>query len=342
MKNKQCKSITARGLMFALVATAWSAQQAHAQERLPLVTFYSASLQDYHTTALPSWTCQYYQACPSHPDIQPIALQGHVYNPNLPQPPNTVPLFHWWSGTHGDNHLTTDTAWGTTVGDRHVERGGEYVLVRIEGYIPASYSLGHIRMYGYRNIATMDHVPLATWRQGPPAGYEQLRYEGALLPPESAALDRCLSNMPHNSIDPVAWQARGNYIDTWGEPAGLFNNDVMKFTAPADRYRIDYWGHEYPVRGYPWSSATSGFPRPGLPPYAMLARITSGRVFVYGRGWFEPYNWFQALGDDYAYPGACILYEESNGLPADIQVSYNDPVLSDNGGWANVRIKQWW
>ena len=334
-----------------------AAQPAHAAgpERVPLVSFHSPSRGDFITTSGTSWTCHYFNRCPGRLtlDYRVVGLQGHVYNPNNPQPAGTKALYHWSSANRGDNFLTTDPGWAGSIGDRRWHGGADYVLFRVEGYVKSttatSGSSGH-GLYSYWNSAVADNAALATWRTtnrpyrpSPPANYAQYRYEGELLPPppeESSSLRRCPSHRPDHT-DPTSWQARGNYIDTWPEPRGFVDGDTIQLTAPRNVYRIHHWGYEHDVRGNPGALAPDGWPAPGVAQYALLGRVTSGRTYVQNRGWFEANTWFQALGRDSAKPGPCMLYNATGVAPGDLQVGFNDNNLGDNGGWANVRVQQW-
>jgi hypothetical protein len=112
--------------------------------------------------------------------------------------------------------------------------------------------------------------------------------------------------------------------------------------APADWYRYDYWGNTYPVRGYSWSLAPAEYPAPGEAALALLVRVTTGRMFVAGRGWYEANTWVRGLGEHVDEAGPCILYDATGVAAGDLQVGFNDPNISDNGGWANMTVRQWW
>lgn len=312
--------------------------------QIPLVTFYSPSRGDYFTTTQPWWTCRYFRTCtePPHLDYQAIGLQGHVYNPDNPQPAGTVPLYQWWSANHGDNFVTTNPAWAGNIGDTRWEGGANYVLFRIEGYVRNTSGSGSFPLTSYWSSAVADNAAVAAWRSGVPAGYGSYRTEGFLLPPQASALQECQSGATPNHTDAPSWQARGNYIDTWPQPMNFLNGDAIQLTAPADWYRIDFWGAMKPVRGEVGSSAPPGFPAPGEPKYALLGRVTSGRIFVTGRGWYEAFSWFKALGNDSNLPGPCVLYDATGVAAGDLQVGYNDDNVGDNGGGTHVTVKQWW
>lgn len=71
-------------------------------------------------------------------------LEGYIYSPLLPQPPDTLPLYSWFHPGRNDNFHTTDPAWSVPVSA--LTRSGEnlsgevvrdgYQLFRLEGYVP--------------------------------------------------------------------------------------------------------------------------------------------------------------------------------------------------------------
>jgi len=332
-------------LLAACVALTFTGSAAAAGAKIRLITYYSPSRGDYFTTTQDHWNDIYLGISrqPYDMDYVPVGVQGHVFNPDNPAPAGTVPLFHWFSPERGDNFLTSNSFWAGSVGETVVRGGSTYFMFRIEGFIPTTSSpSAPIELKSYWSANAQDNAALATWHAGPPGDYFFYRTEGFLLAPESSSLDRCMSNATPNHVDAASWQARGNYIDTWSQPADFFNGDTVRLTAPADIYRIDFWGHQYPVRGYSFDHALSNFPLPGEASYALMARVTQGRAYVPGRGWFEANTWFRGLGDGFADPGTCVLYDATGASDGHLQTSYNDPNISDNGGWANVTVQQWW
>lgn len=69
-------------------------------------------------------------------------IEGYVYDPDRPQPENTVPLYSWWSPSRTDNFTTSDDNWrarrsnGSEIQSGR-EQGG-YTVFRLEGYIKAN------------------------------------------------------------------------------------------------------------------------------------------------------------------------------------------------------------
>jgi hypothetical protein len=332
-----------------------AATPARAQATVPLVTFYSPRAGDFFTTSQPAWTCALHR-CPNEMgDYRVHGMQGHVFNPDRPRPAGTLALWHWFSEEREDNFLTTDPAWNPADGTTRVS-GATYTFVRLAGYINPSGTNPYLKLNSFWNPATGDNAALATSRLvasgsgGPipvrvPAGYGHYRVEGSLLPPPgSGPLTACKTGARRIGGDVTPWHARGNYIDPWLAPSDFVHGDAIRITAPADRYRIDGWGHERLVRGEgPWSLATEpAFPAAGISRFALLGLVTSGRVFVDGQGWYEANQWFRALGENFDWPGNCILYDAAGLTPGDLKLGFNDGVLSDNGGWANITIDQWW
>ncbi|MFZ5443365.1 MAG: hypothetical protein ACOZQL_25380 [Myxococcota bacterium] len=321
---------------FALAASAavmLGSSVANAQAKLPLVTFFSPGRNDFITTSDPEWTCTYYRDCrdgrltPPEPSYLIVGLQGHVWNPALPAPAGTVPLYHWYNGTISDNFLTTNPAWAGRVGD---VRDGWW-LHRIEGYIiPGGTAALALRTFFSEtrvdNATVTDSVAL-------PSHYTHVRNEGTLLPPPA---DFSCTGPVHE----FRWFARANYVETWPAPSGLIGGDRFQFTAAAEYYYFDFWGHVWPSRGYSWGIAPAGFPAPGLRLRALIARVTAGRVFD-GWKWIEANTWFEALGNQGDDSGRCYLYDSTGAPGGRLEAMVNDDSLGDNTDGTDLKMKQW-
>lgn len=314
------------------LATASTAEAGQVQ----LFTYYSASRTEFITTSDPAWRT----ATPSI--YQLVGLQGYVYDPALPQPAGTVPLYRWWSSVRSDSFLTSDPAWAGVVGAFRSEGGANYTLVRIEGFIPTSGTVAQQALRTYWNGSLADNATVAAGHERPLAGYGLVRTEGYLLLPESASLTRCRNNSAPSFTDPASWLARANYIDRWSQPQDFVHGDTIRLSAPNENYNFDYWGHTYPTRGYSWSMAGDGFPAPGDTFRALIVRVTTGRLFVEGRGWFEAGQWVRGLGEHEDWDGLCMFYDASGVSPGDLETSFNDDNLGDNSGGANLRVKLWY
>jgi hypothetical protein len=308
---------------------------------VPLVTFHNAARGDFFTTSQPGWTCQYFRTCPvdTASGYRAVGLQGHVFNPDNPQPAGTVPLFHWWSSARADNFLTSDPAWAGAIGDRKVS-GDEYQLFRIEGYLSTTARTGSFPLRSYWNSAAADNAAIASWRHSSqiPGGYGQYRTEGFLLAPEAPSLTQCFARTLPDGTD-TGWHARGNYVETWPAPYGLRNHDTLKIDATGV-VRTDFWGTQEPVVGKASNPAPASWPAPGEPKHSLLGRVTRGAVYVANRGWYEANTWFPAVGtSDTRVPSPCVFYLGLFG--PDLQVAINDDNLGDNGGFADVTIRHW-
>lgn len=318
----------------ATLAVGLAAATAEAGQ-VQLFTYYSAARTEYVTTSDPAWRT----ATPA--GYQMVGLQGFVHDPAQAQPAGTVALYRWWSSVRSDSFTTSDPAWAGRVGDFRAEGGANYTLLRIEGFLPTSGTVSQQQLRTYWNGPLSDNATVAVGHEAPLTGYGVVRTEGYLLLPESATLTRCRNNSAFTQIDPSSWLARANYVDRWAEPFGFEHGDTIRLSAPAENYTFDYWGHTYPTRGYSWSMAPSGFPAPGDTFRALLVRVTSGRLFVVGRGWFEAGQWVRALGEHEDWDGQCMLYDAGGAAPGDLQTAFNDDNLGDNSGGANVRVKLW-
>lgn len=74
-------------------------------------------------------------------------LEGFVFDPGLPQPPDTVPLFEWFNSDSGDHFTSSDTYWSVPIqavdidSETHAVRDKErfrkrgYVPDRLAGYV---------------------------------------------------------------------------------------------------------------------------------------------------------------------------------------------------------------
>ncbi len=141
--------------MFRLEGYAFNPKKPQPAGTVPLWLWYHSERKDNFSTTDPRWSSD----LPVRWEGENIAdhrsqegytlqsLEGFIYDPKLPQPPNTRPLFSWWCPARGDNFATTDPAWAmdpATVrwSGEHITNGRrqhrpEYQLYRLEGYVPA-------------------------------------------------------------------------------------------------------------------------------------------------------------------------------------------------------------
>lgn len=98
---------------------------------LHLNLWYSPGRHDYSCTTHPNWQSNGRASDHRSPDYEFRGFVGEAFNPDLPRPSDTIPLYSWWHRGRGDNFLTSDPRWSGDVGK--VQDG--YYLHRIEGYI---------------------------------------------------------------------------------------------------------------------------------------------------------------------------------------------------------------
>lgn len=106
------------------------ARLSSAEPLVPLYGWWDGARGDNFATSDPRWA-----GAPGDrraPDYDFARLEGHVFNPALPQPAGTVPLYSWYSGEREDNFITSDPAWAGAPGDT---REPGYGFSRMEGYI---------------------------------------------------------------------------------------------------------------------------------------------------------------------------------------------------------------
>lgn len=318
----------------AVFAPEPSPAQAAGPALVPLVTFYSAARGDYFSTTQPEWTCKALGSCAADPGYVVIGIQGHVYSPDAPQPAGTRPLYHWWSPSREDNFITTDPNWAGSVGDVTLDHDG-YRLFRIEGYIPTSAVTGSVPLRSFWNSTTRDNAAVNALRVSMPAGWGAYRTEGYLLGPDSKAGDKCESRLAASHTDSPPWTAHGNFINDWAAPNGFVNGDALQIGATGQT-RIDYWGAHKSVSGDN-DTADGSFPLPGFNKFMLIGRVTAGRMWVPGQGYFEKNRWFPVGAST-----KCLEYNAQGTAPGELQLSINDSNLGDNAGGPNVTVSQWW
>ena len=121
---------------------------------LPLYSWWNPERQDNFITSDPRWsmdssTIRWAGENIANGRVQEgyslYRLEGYIYDPRLPQPPGTSPLFSWWNSERADNFATTNRRWRIPVGDirwsgEHITNGvvrDGYALYRLEGYVQA-------------------------------------------------------------------------------------------------------------------------------------------------------------------------------------------------------------
>lgn len=74
----------------------FSPDQAARFGTIPLYSWWSPSRLDNFMTSNPQWAGKPGDII-NAPDYKFVRLEGYIFSPDLPQPPNTVPLFSWWA-----------------------------------------------------------------------------------------------------------------------------------------------------------------------------------------------------------------------------------------------------
>lgn len=149
---------------------------------MALVTWFSPARGDYFTTTDPEWREPVGTVRRGRGDYRAVRWEGFVYSPDEPQPPGTVPLFHWWSASRQDNFLTTDPAWAGNVGD--TRRGqGDYRLFRIEGYVSRDPGPGLIPLRQHWEGSSQDNWTTSESNIHASSGFRMYRVAGYLRPP---------------------------------------------------------------------------------------------------------------------------------------------------------------
>jgi len=149
---------------------------------VPLHGWYSPTRGDNFATTNATWAGA--PGVTRSPDYRYSGVQGMVFNPALPQPPGTRPLYSWYSPSRGDNFITTDPAWRGRAGDR---RSPDYRFVRLEGYAYATPVAGTVPLQSFWSSGRGDNYATtsAAWtgKKGVARspGYRMYRDEGYIL-----------------------------------------------------------------------------------------------------------------------------------------------------------------
>jgi M6 family metalloprotease-like protein len=159
-----------------------------------LYKWWDSERLDNYTTTHPSWV-----GSPGEwrsPNYRFAGMEGLVFDPDSPQPPETDPLFSWWDPDRQDNHTTTHPAWRGSPGET---RSPNYRFSRLEGYVFSRPIAGTWPLYRWwspghtDNHTTTDWLPDEDGRHSP--DYIRGRLEGYVLPPE-----RELSRVPATTV----------------------------------------------------------------------------------------------------------------------------------------------
>lgn len=119
---------------------------------VPLFSWWNPQRRDNFATTNPDWNMSPSAARwegasitngPSNQGYRLFRIEGYIFDPKQPQPPNTIPVYSWWNPNAKDNFLTTDPRWsmppqevrwsGNSITNGKSRRG--YKMYRLEGYI---------------------------------------------------------------------------------------------------------------------------------------------------------------------------------------------------------------
>ncbi len=174
-----------------------SAQAVHAQTRVNLYTWFSATHGDHMTTSDPRWagTLGEVRRVGGGSGYVLVRQEGQVFSPYEPKPPNTVPLYSFWNAARADNFLTSDPRWTPFASTNG------YTRLRLEGYVYPSYQPGTVPLRSFWSPSRADNYAstdprLAVALSGD-AGertmsveggrYTHFRIEGYMTPPPAPA-----------------------------------------------------------------------------------------------------------------------------------------------------------
>lgn len=76
---------------------------------LPLHSWWSPTFEDNFATTSPVHTRPLTPTIP--PDYTAYRLEGFLFSPDQPPPRGTIPVHHWYSGSRGDNFVSSQEGW---------------------------------------------------------------------------------------------------------------------------------------------------------------------------------------------------------------------------------------
>jgi hypothetical protein len=160
----------------------------------------------------------------------------------------------------------------------------------------------------------------------------------ALAVDDFTALSQCNGGAPA-SYTSGTFAAGGNNFTRFDLPNQMFNNDALRISA-FGTVAINYWGTQKDVGGDP-TPADSNWPLPGYNQYMLIAKVDKGEVITNRGQRFLPNQWFPVGRDS-----GCFRYVRTSPITTEnpsafLTLSINDPNVGDNGGYANVTVRQW-
>ncbi len=152
------------------------------------------------------------------------------------------------------------------------------------------------------------------------------------------ALNNCTSNAAAG-FNSGTFTAGGNNHTRFDLPNEMFNNDAFRLTAFGS-VAINYWGTHKDVAGDN-TPADSNWPLPGHNQYMLIAKVDKGEVITNRGRRFLPNQWFPVGRDS-----GCFRYVRTTPISLEnpsafLTFSINDPNIGDNGGFANINVRQW-
>lgn len=174
-------------LLFTAVLIPSTRSDAQTSRLIPLHSWWSGSNQDHLCTSDSRWAGSTGKKKDAY---RYYRHEGYIYAPSGPQPPNTMPLYRWWSPGRKDQFTTTNPSWKGVPGQ---SKSG-YRFVRLEGYVLKSSGSGRLPLKSYwsakrtDNVATADSAWEKESRRNP--DYRSFRIEGYLLASATGDTDR--------------------------------------------------------------------------------------------------------------------------------------------------------
>lgn len=97
---------------------------------IPLYSWYSPERGDNFLTSDPNWAGR--SGDVKSPDYRFVRIEGFIFDPDRPQPINTIPLDSSYSGMRGDNFASSDPLWVGSIGKPNTPG---YAIYRHEGFL---------------------------------------------------------------------------------------------------------------------------------------------------------------------------------------------------------------
>lgn len=140
--------------MFRLEGYAFDPRGTRPAGTVPIWSWYASATEDNFATTDPQWSIsgplvwsgENLVTTATRGGYFLYRMEGYIYDPHLPQPANTTPLWSWYSPARGDNFATTDPFWSmdpaaAVWNGEHISNGPSrdgYTLYRLEGYVPTT------------------------------------------------------------------------------------------------------------------------------------------------------------------------------------------------------------